>query len=95
MKKTRRNAKKKKKKKKALRRPLQKMPAFVRNALQDKGLLESYRARPAYQKNDYLSWITSAARDVTKQSRLAQMLKELAGGDRYMKMVWRPGTGRG
>lgn len=90
MKKTRRTAKKK-----TLRRPLQRMPAFVRRALDERGLLATYRARPAYQKNDYLGWITSAVREATQHSRLTQMLDELERGDRYMKMVWRLGTGRG
>jgi uncharacterized protein YdeI (YjbR/CyaY-like superfamily) len=52
--------------------------------------MKEYRARPAYQQNDYLGWINRAKRDQTRQRRLGQMLAELARGDRYMKMVWRP-----
>ena len=52
--------------------------------------MEAYRARPPYQRNDYLGWIARAKRDDTKARRLAQMLDELARGDRYMKMAWRP-----
>ncbi len=65
------------------------MPAFVREALLSRGLMEAYRARPPYQRNDYLGWIGRAKRDETKQRRLAQMLDELAAGDRYMNMRWR------
>jgi len=74
----------------SLRRPLQAMPAFVRRALRERGLLASYRQRPAYQRNDYLGWIGRAKQEATQQKRLAQMLGELAAGDRYMNMAWRP-----
>lgn len=83
-------AAKKKKKARPLRRPVQRMPAFVRRALDERGLLASYRQRPAYQRNDYLSWITGAQRDETKQKRLGQMLDELERGGVYMRMKWRP-----
>jgi len=73
-----------------LRRPLQRMPAFVRRALEGQNLLPRYRERPAYQRNDYLAWIGRAKRSETQQKRLAQMLAELAGGSRYMNMAWRP-----
>jgi uncharacterized protein YdeI (YjbR/CyaY-like superfamily) len=73
-----------------LRRERQPMPAFVRRALSARGLLAAYRGRPPYQQNDYLGWIDRAKLDATKQQRLAQMLEELAGGERYMKMRWRP-----
>jgi hypothetical protein len=43
-----------------------------------------------YQQNDYLAWIKRAKQDTTRGRRLAQMLEELEGGDRYMKMAWRP-----
>lgn len=69
-------------------RDLQPMPDFVAAALQDRGLVEQYQARPAYQRNDYLMWINNAKRPETKQKRLAQMLDELAGGGVYMRMKW-------
>lgn len=59
----------KKKNASTLRRPIQRMPAFVRRALDERGLLAAYRQRPAYQRNDYLSWITGAQRDETKRKR--------------------------
>jgi uncharacterized protein YdeI (YjbR/CyaY-like superfamily) len=68
------------------------MPAFVRAALRERELTDAYRARPAYQRNDYLAWITRAKREETRQRRLGQMLAELTRGDRYMKMAWRAGT---
>ena len=64
------------------------MPEFIRTALIEKNLLEAYRNRPAYQQSDYIGWITRAKRDETKEKRLAQMLDELANGDRYMKMKY-------
>lgn len=72
-----------------LKRPKKAMPAFVRNALNDRGLMEAYRTRPTYQRNDYLAWISQAKLQATKAKRLQQMLDELKGGTRYMNMVWR------
>jgi len=69
-------------------RDLQPMPDFVVTALRERGLIEPYQARPAYQRNDYLMWINTAKRPETKQKRLAQMLDELAGGGVYMRMKW-------
>jgi Bacteriocin-protection, YdeI or OmpD-Associated len=65
------------------------MPAFVRRALLERGLMGAYRTRPPYQQNDYLGWINRAKLDATKRKRLAQMLEELERGDRYMRMAWR------
>lgn len=65
------------------------MPRFVRAALADHKLTEAYRARPPYQRNDYLWWIKSAKLESTKLKRLRQMLKELAAGHGYMGMAWR------
>jgi uncharacterized protein YdeI (YjbR/CyaY-like superfamily) len=74
----------------ATRRPRYPMPAFLRTALAKHKLAEAYRARPPYQRNDYIGWITRAKRPATRDRRLAQMLDELARGDVYMNMVWRP-----
>ncbi len=73
-----------------LTRPCYPMPDFVKEALLARGLMDAYRARPAYQQNDYIGWITRAKREATQQKRLAQMLDELETGDVYMKMAWRP-----
>ncbi len=73
-----------------LKRPRHAMPAAVKTALSQRHLTAAYDARPAYQRNDYLGWIAGAKRDATKERRLAQMLDELAKGDRYMNMKWQP-----
>jgi uncharacterized protein YdeI (YjbR/CyaY-like superfamily) len=73
-----------------LSRPIQPMPEFVKTALQARGLMDTYRKRPAYQQNDYLGWINRAKRLETKQKRLEQMLEELQRGDVYIKMVYSP-----
>lgn len=65
------------------------MPSFVRSALVRNKLMDTYRARPPYQQNDYLGWIIRAKLEPTRQRRLAQMLDELARGDQYMKMAYR------
>jgi len=77
-------------KKRAARRPRHPMPADVREALTRHGLVQAYRARPPYQRNDYIGWITRARRPETRARRLAQMLEELTAGDRYMRMPYRP-----
>lgn len=62
------------------------IPDFVVAALDESGLWERYRARPPYQRNDYIGWITRGKREETRQKRLAQMLDELRSGDAYMGM---------
>lgn len=74
----------------ALTRTRHKMPAYVRDALTQRGLMDAYHERPDYQQNDYMGWITRAKREETKQKRLNQMLEELEGGELYMKMKWQP-----
>jgi uncharacterized protein YdeI (YjbR/CyaY-like superfamily) len=74
-----------------LTRTIQKMPAYMRAALAKAKLTAAYRARPAYQQNDYLSWINRAKRPETKQKRLAVMLDDLRRGDRYMGMRYAAG----
>ena len=74
-----------------LTRPIEPMPSAVESALIKSGLMEAYRARPDYQRNDYLGWINRAKRAETKERRLQKMLSELEQGDVYMKMDWRPG----
>lgn len=70
------------------RRPRYKMPDFFRDALNKRGLMDAYLARPPYQQNDYIGWITRAKLEATKQKRLNQMLDELERGGVYMKMEW-------
>ena len=71
-------------------RPRYPMPTFVADALARQGLLEAYRSRPPYQRNDYIGWIMGAKREATREKRLRQMLDELERSDTYMKMAWKP-----
>jgi uncharacterized protein YdeI (YjbR/CyaY-like superfamily) len=73
-----------------LTRPVHRMPDFVAKALKDRALTADYRARPAYQQNDYIGWIIAAKAPETKRKRLEQMLHELEVGGVYMKMAHRP-----
>ncbi|HET20150.1 MAG TPA: hypothetical protein ENO16_06040 [Chromatiales bacterium] len=73
-----------------LKRAKQPMPAFVQKALNERGLMAAYHARPAYQRNDYLGWIARAKKEDTKQRRLGQMLDELEVGGVYMNMKHPP-----
>lgn len=75
----------------ALKRDINPMPDFVREALGERKLIGVFEARPDYQRNDYLGWIASPKREETRQKRLAQMLDELERGDVYMRMAWRTG----
>lgn len=72
-----------------LTRALNPMPEDIAERLAASGLRENYDARPAYQRNDYLGWFARAKRPETREKRIAQMLDELAAGDRYMNMAWR------
>jgi hypothetical protein len=71
-----------------LKRKIQPIPGFVRDALKSRRLVEKYKARPAYQRNDYILWINTAKSQPTKQKRLDQMLGELESGGVYMKAKW-------
>lgn len=77
-------------KKSRLTRARNPMPAYVRQALVSRGLMQKYKDRPDYQQNDYLGWIARGKLEATRQKRLAQMLEELELGDVYMKMRWAP-----
>ena len=74
----------------ALKRERYEMPDFIREAIERRGLMSAYRARPDYQQNDYIRWISDAKRPATRQKRLAQMLEELDNGEAYMRMRWHP-----
>lgn len=74
----------------ALTRKPNPMPAPVLQALEKHQLLAAYENRPAFQRDDYLGWIARARREETRGKRLQQMLDELARGDCYMSMAWRP-----
>ena len=69
-------------------RPRYPIPEYMREALEARGLMEAYNARPPYQQNDYIGWVTRAKRPETQEKRLNQMLDELEKGDVYMKMAW-------
>lgn len=75
-----------------LKRPIYPVPDFVSDALKARSLTSAYAARPPYQRNDYIGWITRAKLAATRQKRLAQMLAELERGDVYMNMAYRAKT---
>ena len=75
--------------KSTLTRPRNRMPAGVRAALVEHGVLGAYRARPAYQRNDYLGWIARAKRPETRAKRLRIMLRELKARSGYMTLPYR------
>jgi hypothetical protein len=65
------------------------MPDFILEALEKTKLFDAYSARPPYQQNDYVGWITRAKREETRDKRLDQMLDELERGDVYMNMAYK------
>ena len=77
-----------------LKRQIHSMPDYIKQALEERGLMEDYKKRPAYQQNDYVSWIERAKRIETKQKRLKQMLDELELGGVYMNMKHPPSRKR-
>lgn len=66
------------------------MPEEVRAALGEAGAEADYRARPPYQRNDYLGWIGGAKQDSTRRRRIARMVAELKEGGVYMGMAHGP-----
>lgn len=81
-------------KKTTLRRPIAPMPARVKAALVDEDLMEAYRSRPPYQRNDYLRWIAGAKREATREKRIGVLVAELRDGKKYMNMPWSGEKGR-
>lgn len=77
-----------------MKRPRYPMPEFIKSALENHGLMDAYRERPAYQQNDYIGWITRAKREETRNKRLSQMLDELKSGGVYMNMKHPPSARR-
>jgi uncharacterized protein YdeI (YjbR/CyaY-like superfamily) len=65
------------------------MPKDMQLALKENDVQEAYNARPPYQRNDYIGWITRAKQDATRLKRINQMVAELKKGNVYMKMVWK------
>lgn len=73
-----------------MQRPTQPMPDDVAELLAQHGVRSAYDDRPAYQRNDYLAWITRAKQPETRSKRINQMLSELEEGGVYMRMRHRP-----
>ena len=78
-----------------LSRPILPMPDAVRDALTSRSLMGAYDARPPYQRNDYIGWITRARRPETQQKRLDTMLRELESGSGYMGLPYDASSSRG
>ena len=66
------------------------MPADVDAALRTSNMRSDYDARPAYQRNDYVGWITQTKGAETRSRRIAQMIDELSRGGVYMNMPHAP-----
>ena len=69
------------------------MPKDIAATLKNAGLRTDYKARPAYQRNDYIGWINRAKTPAMRIERLEQMLTELAQGGIYMSDAVRAATG--
>lgn len=66
------------------------MPDDVAAALLAADAQADYDTRPAYQRNDYLAWITRAKTAPTRTRRITRMLDELTRGGVYMGMSHAP-----
>jgi hypothetical protein len=69
-------------------RDIQPMPDFVRDALVERGLANTYEERPARQRSKYLASIIAPKSYLTKYRRLNRMLEELEKGGTYMDLPW-------
>jgi len=56
------------------------MPAFIRDALREKNVRDAYAARPPYQWNDAIGWITRRSFPPRRSGGCQQMLDELERG---------------
>lgn len=54
-----------------LKRELDLMQDFIKDKLVRENVLDKYNKRPAYQRNQYIDWITSAKRDITNENTLS------------------------
>ena len=72
------------------RRPIHAIPDDVAAALKSAGVRDDYDARPPYQRNDYVGWITRSKGDETRKKRIDQMTAELKQGGVYMGMKHGP-----
>lgn len=63
---------------------------FIKDRLVKENVLDKYNKRPAYQRNQYIDWITSAKRETTKEKRLNQMIDELKVGDSFRGEKYNP-----
>jgi uncharacterized protein YdeI (YjbR/CyaY-like superfamily) len=68
------------------------MPADVKSALSKAGVAKAYAARPHYQRNDYVGWITRSKLPATRTQRIRQMVAELRKGGVYMGMKHAPSS---
>ena len=66
------------------------MPGNVKAALAKRELMDAFRARPEYQRTEYLKWIALAIGPAAKDKRLQQMLDELAKGGLFKGEAWTP-----
>lgn len=62
----------------ALRRSTQPMPGDVYDALARLGLFDRYRARPAHERNGYITWIATTEQAELRRSRIDRMCAELS-----------------
>ncbi|MCL2479107.1 MAG: YdeI/OmpD-associated family protein [Treponema sp.] len=69
-------------------REIHEIPDYISSALDNGSLWELYNARPPYQRNDYIGWITRGKREETRKKRLNQMIDELRSGSAYMGMKY-------
>jgi hypothetical protein len=58
---------------------------FVKEALEQRGLMDAYHSRPAYQQNDYLGWIN--ARSWRQLNRTPEADDELEGGTLHEHVI--------
>lgn len=63
--------------------PRYEMPAYVL-----RGGAEGLHLPPAYQRNDYIGWITCAKQAATREKRLRPILDELSARGGYINLFY-------
>ncbi len=57
------------------------MPDYILTVLTERGLLDAYRARPDYQQNDYICWVSCAKREDMREKCLSYTWPGVGAGE--------------
>jgi uncharacterized protein YdeI (YjbR/CyaY-like superfamily) len=59
---------------------LHELPDFIKKAILEKKIHETWESLTPIQRNEYICWVTMAKKEETKQKRLGIMVENLSDG---------------